>query len=93
MRAPLTTRQAAEAIESYGDALAGLDRAFTRLCERMPDGAIDRINAIPLQDRLSEIIEDFRKLGAEMSAECDAAEEAEDRRRANPLEEDHRSVS
>lgn len=86
MTAPLSRRCSAEAIEQFGDDLAALSRAFDRQCERMPSWMVDRVNGIPSQDQIDQIAEDFRKLGDELSRECDAAEEAEDRRRANPLE-------
>jgi hypothetical protein len=92
MDAPLTPRQEAEAIEAFGDDLAKLDRAFTDLCQRMSAEAIERINAIPGQD-LCEAIEGFRRVGDQMSRECDVADEAEDRRRDNPLEPDHRRLA
>jgi hypothetical protein len=88
---PLSHRCAAEAIEQFGDDLAKLNRAFDRLCERMPSAYTDAINAIPMQDHLDQIAEDFRKLGDGLCRDLDDAEEASDRRRANPLEPDFRS--
>ncbi len=90
-RVRLTPRREAEAIEQFGDDLAKLTIAFDRLCNRM--GAVtERINAIPDQDKLEAVAEAFRKLGDELSRECDAADEADDRRRDNPLEPDFRRL-
>jgi len=41
-------------------------------------------------DELEAIAAAFVRLGDELSAECDEAEEADDRRRGNPLERDYR---
>ena len=89
----LTDREAAEAIEQFGDDLAALQRAFDKLCDRMPSPYIEMVNAIPLQDELDSIAEGFRKLGDGLCQDLEAAEEAEDRRRANPLETDHRGLA
>lgn len=88
----LTARQEAEAIEAFGDELASLCRAFDRRCSRMSAWACDGINAIPHQDHLESIAKAFQALGAELNRQCDAAEEAEDRRRDNPLEPDFRRL-
>jgi hypothetical protein len=77
----LTARQAAEAIEQFGDDLAALNRAFDKLCDRMSGGTMDQVNAIEHQDRLDTIAEAFRALGDRLCRECDEAEEADDRRR------------
>jgi ubiquinone biosynthesis protein UbiJ len=92
-RNPLTYRQEAEAIEQFGDDLAALNRAFDRLCERMSPGATDAINDIADQDKIDTIAEAFRALGDRLCRLCDAAEEAEDRRRDNPLEPDFRRLA
>ena len=89
---PLTCRASAEAIEQFGDDLASLVRAFDLLCDRMPSSEVDWINRIPDQDKLDTIAKDFQALGNRLSRDCDAAEEAEDRRRDNPLEPDFRSL-
>ena len=80
-RSPLTPRQAAEAIEQFGDDLAKLNKAFDKLCERMSFEVMDRVNDVDHQDELSTIAMDFQALGAELSRDCDAADEAEDERR------------
>lgn len=92
MARTLTAREAAEAIEQFGDDLAALNRAFDRLCDRMSMETCDLINEIPHQDDLSAIAEGFRKLGDRLCRDCDHAEEAEDRRRDNPLEPDFRRL-
>jgi ElaB/YqjD/DUF883 family membrane-anchored ribosome-binding protein len=92
MALPLTYRQEAEAIEQFGDDLAKLMRDFDQLCARMSPGAIDGVNAIPNQDHLDTVAEAFRALGDRLCRECDAAEEADDRRRDNPLEPDFRRL-
>lgn len=91
-REDLTYRQEAEASEQFGDDLAALNRAFDRLCDRMSPGATDAINEIAHQDKLDTIAEAFRALGDRLCRDCDAAEEAEDRRRDNPLEPDYRRL-
>lgn len=90
--ARLTSRAEAEAVEQFGDDLAALCRAFDRLCHRISSDTLDAINAIPNQEHLDTIAEDFRTLGDLLCRNCDAAEEAEDRRRANPLEPDFRKA-
>jgi hypothetical protein len=82
---PLTFRQQAEAIEQFGDDLAALCRKLDNLCGRLCSEAVDGINAIPNQDHLDTVAEAFRALGAKFSLDCDAYDEAEDRRRDNPL--------
>lgn len=89
---PLTARQEAEAIEQFGDELASLSREFDRLCNRLSAHAIDRINGVERQEHIETVAKAFQVLGARMSTECDHAEEAEDRRRTNPLEPDYRRV-
>jgi hypothetical protein len=86
MNRTLSAREAAEAIEQFGDDLAALNRAFDSLCRRMPTAALDAINSIPDAEELDTIIDGFRAAGQRLSAECDEAEEALDRRRENPLE-------
>lgn len=93
MRQPLSYRQEAEAIEQFGDELTSLLRGLDRLAERMSPGAIDGINAIEGGDRLYTIAAAYSALGAELSRACDANEETEDRRRANPLEPDFRGAA
>jgi hypothetical protein len=88
----LSPRQEAEAIEQFGDDMAKLVHGLDRLCDRMCPATIERINAIPQQGNLDTTIEAFRKLGDQLSRECDQAEEADDRRRDNPLEPDHRRL-
>lgn len=88
----LTARDEAEAIEAFGDELAILTRTFDKLCGRMSSEVTDRINAIPHQDYLDTVAEAFRALGAALCRECDEAEEADDRRRDNPLERDFRRL-
>jgi hypothetical protein len=90
--AVLTAREEAEAIEQFGDDLAALCRRLDRLCARMSPHAIDAINAVPEQENLSTVAEAFRTLGDRLCRECDAYEEAEDRRRDNPLEPDFRRL-
>lgn len=92
MSKQLTCRQAAEAIEQFGEDLAKLQKVFDKLCDRMPSSEIDWINRIPDQDKLDAIAKDFEALGDRLNRDCDAAEEAEDRRRDNPLERDCRRL-
>lgn len=91
-RTVLSSREAAEAIEQFGDDLAKLNRAFDNACARMHWTDVDRVNEIDSQDKLDGIAEAFRALGDRLSRDCDAAEEAEDRRRDNPLEPDYRRL-
>jgi len=90
MAAKFTAREEAEAIQAFGDELASLTRGFDRLVNRMSNEAIERINAIPEQDHLETVAKAFQAIGEAMSRACDEAEEADDRRRANPLERDFR---
>ena len=68
----LDRREAAEAVEWFGDTLATLDGHFTALVERMPAEITDRVNAIDGQDRLGELAEAFRALGDKLCEETDA---------------------
>lgn len=88
----LTFRQQAEALEEFGEALLDACARLDRTCKGMDFDTITRVNAIPHQEWLDGIARAFRDLGAEMSSECDAAEEAEDRRRDNPLSPDFRRL-
>jgi hypothetical protein len=84
MSRTLSARFAAETIT------AALQIAFDRLCRLMPSGSLDGVNSIPNQDELDTIAEAFRAEGMRLNALCDEAEEADDRRRQNPLERDYR---
>jgi hypothetical protein len=88
----LTYREEAEAIEQFGMDLIRLSNAFDKLCERMSPGAVDGINAIPDQERITTVAAHFLGLAQELNRLCDQAEEAEDRRRDNPLEPDFRRL-
>lgn len=92
MTGKLTPRQEAEAIEQFGDDLAALCRGLDRLCNGLLIERLREIDAIPNQDQLEAVAEAFQRLGARLSRELDAAEEAEDRRRDNPLEPDFRRL-
>lgn len=83
----LTLRQQAEAIEQFGDDLMKLCRDF---CAGFDNAVVDRVNEVPDQEKLEVIAKAFQALGIQMSRECDEAEEADDARRANPLEPDFR---
>lgn len=85
----LTARQEAEAIEQFGDDLLKLDKAFG---EGFSLATVDRVCAVEHQEHLGTIAKAFQALGRQMQDECDAAEEAEDRRRDNPLEPDFRRL-
>jgi hypothetical protein len=80
-RQDLTGREWAEAVEQFGEDLSRLNKAFDRLCDRVAIPAVDRINEIPNQEHLQTIADAFRALGDRLCRECEAAEEAEDRRR------------
>lgn len=92
MTRPLTPRQAAEAIEEFGDELASLIKAFERKLSGMNAAHFEAINAIPHQEWLDDIAQGYRAAGERLNRECDHAEEAEDRRRDNPLEPDFRRI-
>jgi len=85
----LTAREEAEAIEQFGDELLKLCKTF---CDGFNLATVDRVNAVPDQEKLEVIGKAFQALGDQMSRECDAAEEADDRRRDNPLEPDFRRL-
>ncbi len=89
----LARRDAAEAIEQFGDDLAKLSRSLDRLFERLPGDMVQRLNVIPHQDRIDSIAESFRQCGMGFSRDCDAAEDANTRCRANPLEPDFRRIA
>lgn len=99
MSQKLSARAEAEAIEGFGDQLAALNIAFDKLCERLSPWARDRINEMPAilvadcSDMVDTVAEAYRKLGDEMCRELDQADEAEDRRRDNPLEPDFRRIA
>ena len=85
----LTARQEAEAIEQFGDDLTKLCKPF---CDGFSLSTVDRVNEVPDQEKLETIARAFQQLGQQISAECDEAEEAEDRRRDSPLARDHRRL-
>ena len=87
--AELTIRQQAEAIEQFGDDLLKLCKTF---CAGFDHDVVDRVCAVEHQEHLESIAKAFQALGDQMQRECDEAEEAEDRRRANPLEPDFRRL-
>lgn len=91
-RTELDAREAAEAIEQFGDDLAALSIAFTKLCGRMSSDTVDEVNAIQHEDKIDTVAEAFRALGDRLCREYDAAEEAGDRSRDNPLEPDFRRL-
>lgn len=88
----LSPREEAEAIDQFGMDLIRLVRQFDKLCARMSPGAIDAINSIPDQQHLTTIAGRFLYFGDRLCRACDEAEEAEDRRRDNPLEPDFRRL-
>ena len=92
MTEQLTARAEAEAIEQFGDDLVKLGKDFDRLCNRMSNLTIERINAIPNQEHLDTIAKAFQTLGDQLCREDDQAAEAEDQRRDNPLEPDYRRL-
>jgi hypothetical protein len=87
--ARLTAREEAEAIEQFGDDLLKLCKPF---CDGFSLTTVDRVNEVPNQEQLEIIAKAFQSLGAQISLECDEAEEADDRRRDNPLERDFRRL-
>lgn len=89
MTAKLTARQEAEAIEQFGDDLMKLCKTF---CDGFSLATVDRVNDVPDQEKLETIAKAFQDLGARLCTECDHAEEANDRRRDNPLEPDFRRL-
>jgi len=74
MTAKLTTRQEAEAIEGFGNDLIRLVAPF---CDGFSLATVDRVNAVPDQEKLETIAKAFQRLGAQMSLECDEADEPE----------------
>lgn len=85
----LTKRQEAEAIELFGDDLMKLCKTF---CDGFSLATVDRVNEVPDQEKLETVAKAFQMLGQKISTECDEAEEADDRRRANPLAHDFRRL-
>lgn len=90
MSQKLSARAEAEAIEQFGDDLLKLCKTF---CDGFSNATVDRVNEVPNQEHLETIAKAFQALGQRIQAECDDAEEAEDRRRANPLEPDFRRIA
>lgn len=88
--AELTLRQEAEAIEQFGDDLLKLCKHF---CDGFSHATVDRVCAVEHQEHLETIARAFQALGQQIQSECDEAEEADDLRRANPLEPDHRGIA
>ena len=85
----LTERQEAEAIEAFGDDLL---KSLKTFCAGFSLATVDRVCAIPNQEHLDSIARAISDLGAAMSAECDEAAEADDRRRDSPLARDFRRL-
>ena len=85
----LTARQEADAIEQFGDDLMKLVKPF---CDGFALDTVDRVNAVPDQDKLETIATAFQRLGQTLHNECDEAAEADDRRRDNPLAHDFRRL-
>jgi hypothetical protein len=85
----LTARQEADAIEAFGDDLMKLCKTF---CDGFSLSTVDLVNAVPDQEKLETIASAFQLMGQRMQSDCDAYEEAEDRRRANPLARDFRRL-
>jgi len=85
----LTLRQEAEAIEQFGDDLMKLCKTF---CDGFSLDTVDRVNAVPDQDKLETIAAAFQRLGQALHNDCDEAAEADDRRRDNPLAHDFRRL-
>lgn len=83
-------RTIAEVIEQFGDDLAKLTAALDQKLQGLPFDITSEVNAIPHQEHLDEIAEGFRAFGRRLEQEVYHAEEAEDRRRANPLASDYR---
>jgi hypothetical protein len=84
---PLTI---AEMIFEFGEDLAKLNAAFDKRCQGLHFDIMCEVNAIPHQEHLDEIAQAFRALGLQLEQDVYHAEEAEDRRRANPLSSDYR---
>jgi hypothetical protein len=85
----LTPRQEAEAIEQFGDDLMKLCKTF---CDGFALSTVDLVNGVPDQEKLETIASAFQRMGQRMQSDCDHYEEADDRRRDNPLERDHRRL-
>ena len=75
----LTNREAAEAIEQFGDDLAKLSRSFDRICSRMTSDQVEWVNTVKGRDRIDTVVELFRSVGDAISRECDTAEDDRDR--------------
>lgn len=92
MTRPFTGRQLAEDIEDIGFNMLKALSSLDGLCRGMDPDTLARVNAIPHQDEMDTVARDLAALGQALSAECDQAEEADDRRRDNPLERDFRRL-
>lgn len=87
----MTAREEAEAIWQIGEELASLLNA--RVFARMSPAVIDRWNAVPNVEHIDTIAKDISELGEALCGECDAHEEAQDRRRDSPLAPDYRGLA
>jgi hypothetical protein len=88
----MTARQEAEAILQFGEDLGKLLTGLDRLFLRFSDHAKDRWNQLEHVEHLDDIEAAIRALGERLCVECDAGEEAEDRRRDNAIEPDFRRL-
>ena len=85
----MSARREAEAIEQFGDELAAMLKRLDRIVSAP---TFDRWNEIEGIEHLDGIAQATRQLGDRLCRECEHAEEAEDRRRDNPLEPDFRRL-
>lgn len=85
-------RQAADLIDAFAAEMTAVIKRFDDACKGMDDDLMMRICRVPHQDVMDTIVEGFEQLANALHNEADAAEEAEDRRRDNPLERDFRRL-
>jgi hypothetical protein len=85
-------RTAADIIEAFAAEMGAVIERFDKACHGMGNDLMSRINTVPHQDVLDEIVGGFEHLAEVLNSEACDAEEAEDRRRDNPLERDFRRL-
>ena len=89
---PASLHQAADIIEAFAVELGEVIHRFDQACYGMDNTLMERICAVPHQDVMDSIVGGFEQLAEALHTEAFDAEEADDRRRDNPLERDFRRL-
>jgi hypothetical protein len=89
---PASLHQAADIIDAFAAEMTAVILRFDQSCKGMDNTLMERICAVPHQDVMDTIAKGFEQLAEALHTEAFDAEEAEDRRRDNPLERDFRRL-